>query len=117
MNRTTMALLVKFLLTFIAGWVTLSLMDNNPINWVIGFAVLGTAINYLVGDLMVLPNLGNTVASIGDGAMAAITAYIIDLISPVFNTRFTTLVVLGILVALAEYFFHIYIKNSDKVAP
>lgn len=117
MNRTLMAILLKFVMTFIAGWIVLGLIDNNPIGWILVFAVAGTALNYIIGDLLVLPNLGNLIASIGDGVMGGVTAYILDLIVPVFNTRFNSLIILALLIAVVEYFFHIYLLKSEKVAP
>lgn len=117
MSRTTTALLVKLLLTFIAGWITLGAMDGNSFGWILTFAILGTILNYILGDLYVLPSYGNISASIADGIMAAALAYVLDLFSDNFDTRFGTLLVLGVIVAAAEYFFHRYLIKSDKVEP
>ncbi|QGU95799.1 DUF2512 family protein [Clostridium bovifaecis] len=117
MSKTTTALLVKLLLTFIAGWITLGAMDGNTIGWVFTFAVVGTILNYLLGDLYILPSYGNITASIGDGIMAAVIAYVLDALSTNFDTRFGTLIILAVLVAAVEYFFHRYLIKSDEVAP
>lgn len=117
MSKTTTALLVKFGMTFVAAAIALYYIDGNTIGQVLIFSILGTAINYLIGDLFVLPSFGNIVASVGDGILAAALAYIMDLVIPAFRTTFTSLAVLAVLVAVAEYFFHQYIARSEKVAP
>ncbi|KYH30382.1 MULTISPECIES: DUF2512 family protein [Clostridium] len=117
MSKTTTAILVKLLLTIIAGWITLGAMDGNTIGWILTFAVIGTILNYLFGDLYILPSYGNITASIGDGVMAAVVAYVLDVLSANFDTRFSTLIILAVLVAVVEYFFHRYLIKSDEVAP
>lgn len=115
--RTSMALIVKFLLTFVMALISFYFLINNDISWIILLAIAGTVLNYIVGDLLILPSMGNIVASIGDGLMAAILAYIIDLLVFDFSTTFTTLLWFGVLIAIGEYFFHSYLKEDEKVAP
>jgi len=119
MSKTATALIVKFIMTFVFALIALSfVIDNNAWGWVFWVALAGTALNYLVGDLLVLPKFGNIVASVGDGVMAALIAYIIDYLVPTaFQTSFTALALFGVLVALEEYFFHQYLLRSDKVEP
>jgi len=117
MSKTTKAILVKFVMTFILGWFTLGAIDGNYLGWILFFAVLVTTINYIIGDFMVLPSFGNIIASIGDGFMGAAIAYIIDIFSFNFTTSLPALTVLAVLIAMGEYFFHIYLNSSDKVAP
>ena len=77
----------------------------------------GTALNYLFGDLFVLPKWGNLGASIVDGILAIGLAYIVDLAVPAFTTSAAGLLIFGALVAVGEYLFHQYLKRSEKVAP
>ncbi|ACL70315.1 DUF2512 family protein [Halothermothrix orenii] len=115
MSTTLKALISKFVITGIAALI--AFYATSDFTWIIVVSLLGTTLNYLVGDLLVLPNFGNVLASIGDGSMAAITAYIVDLIAPAFDVTTSSLVLFGLLVAVGEYFFHIYLKRSKKVAP
>lgn len=117
MSDTAKSLLFKFLMTLIIGWVAFGFLDNNPFSWILAFAVIGTIANYLIGDLLVLPGLGNIGAAIGDSALAVVLAYILDLMSFTFDTTVTNLVVLGILVTIGEYFFHGYLLNNNKFVP
>lgn len=117
MNKTATALLIKFAMTFVFAAVAFMSLHNNTWTWVFVVALVGTALNYWVGDLMVLPRFGNLVASLGDGIMAALVAYIVDLLVIPFNTALTSLALFAILVAVGEYFFHQYLGRSEKVEP
>lgn len=115
--RTTTSLIIKFLATSIAAWITFSLIDGNTINFVLLVGASGTILNYLLSDLMILPAMGNIPASISDGLLAIATAYAVDLLSDFYNTSVTGLIIFGVIITVFEYFFHIYLMNDDKVAP
>lgn len=112
-----MALVVKLIMTFLAAWIMFGVILDNPLSHILLLSALGAAINYFLGDLVVLPKFGNMVASVGDGLMAALTAYILDTIIPVFETTFTALILFALAVAAFEYFFHQYLLRDEKVAP
>ncbi|MTI79561.1 MAG: DUF2512 family protein [Firmicutes bacterium] len=115
--NTISALLVKFVMTFLATWVVFGIILDNPLSYVTLVALLATAVNYILGDLVVLPKFGNLVAASGDGIMGALTAYIVAIISPVFNTSFTTLALFAVSIGVFEFFFHKYLLREEQVAP
>lgn len=117
MNKTTTALLFKFIATFLASWVVFGMMLDNPMSYILTLSVLATILNYVLGDLMVLPKFGNVVASVGDGVLGGLTAYIIGLLSRIFDTTLTTLLLFTALIAVFEYFFHKYLISTEEVAP
>ena len=121
MSKTTTALLIKLAMTFIAAWLAFSVFDGagiraNPLGWILLVSLIGTAANYLVGDLMVLPAYGNITAALGDGITAALVAYIINLFTPRFSVDLSSLVFFAVLVAVAEYFFHRYLLKAEEVS-
>ncbi len=115
--QTTIALVVKFAITFLAAVLSFYLLDNNTMGWVAIVALAGTALNYLLGDLVVLPRMGNITASVGDGLMGAIIAYAFTFIVPAFRVSWASLLLFAVLIVVAEYAFHMYLKRSEKVAP
>ena len=117
MNKTFSSLLIKFVLTLGATWIAFGLMNDNSIGFILTTAIVGTILNYVLGDLLVLRNLGNITACVADGGMAMLTAYVVGLFTRNFTTTFATFVGFGALVAVAEYFFHIYLLNREEVAP
>jgi len=80
--------------------------------------VVGTAINYLLGDLVILPASSNTWASIVDGLVAAVLAYaVMEGMGTVTSRDYWAILIFGVLVVGFEFFFHNYLKKSDEVAP
>lgn len=117
MSKTSGALFVKFLLTLGAALIAFQIFDNNSFVWVLGVSLVGTTLNYLIGDLYILPKFGNLVASIADGGLAALTAYLMGVMARGNNIGTSSLMVFGLLVALTEYFFHKYLLSTKKVEP
>lgn len=114
---TFRALLIKFLMTFVFGIIAFSLLGGNAWSWIFLVALVGTAANYVIGDLVVLPGFGNTIASVGDGITGALVAYIFSLVVQGFSAGFFSLFVFFILITAGEYFFHGYLLREKEVAP
>ncbi len=112
--RTLWALLAKFIMTFVFAALAFFYLFTNPIMSVFWVALAATAVNYLVGDLLVLPAFGNIVSSIGDGIIGAIVAYVAGLATPMFSAPLNALLVFAVLVAVGEYFFHQFLRRSEK---
>ncbi|NLK01189.1 MAG: DUF2512 family protein [Clostridia bacterium] len=117
MSKTTNALLFKFLMTLVFAVIAFSLIGGNAFKWVFLVAVLGTVVDYLVGDLFILPQVGNLIASAINGVLAALIAFLTSMAIPAFVTRAFPLVVFGILIAVGEYFFHQYLLKTEEVEP
>ena len=117
MSRTTGALLIKFIMTLVFTYIAFSLVDNNSFGWVLGLSLAATVINYLIGDLYILPKYGNFTASVADGGIAAITAYLAGIMTVGNNVAFGSIVTFAILIAIGEYFFHRYLLSTKKVEP
>lgn len=115
--NTFRVLLVKFIMTFIMAIVAFSFFDVNPSGLVLLVALIATAGNYLLGDLYILPAMGNVMASVGDGILGAILAYIVSLVTAAFNVSFASLFIFAVLIAAGEYFFHPYLRRAKNVAP
>jgi hypothetical protein len=108
MSKTTQALIIKFFITLLAVALTFGLINFNSLGNLFVIALLATGLNYLLGDLVVLPKYGNTFASLGDGLLGVVTAYIYGTIS---------LTLFFLLITIGEYFFHKYLLDTKKVAP
>lgn len=117
--KTALALAVKFGATLAA--VVVAGYFVGVVNWGLFFsiALIGTVVNYIVGDLLVLRAAGNIVASIGDGGMAGLIAFFMAVRNQDFgaNQAFLFAVIFGIIVAVVEFFFHKWIAGEKGVAP
>ncbi len=117
MSATAKALMVKFLMTFVFGLLTLWLINGNTWGSIFIVTLFVTAINYVIGDLMMVPVLSNIVASISDGLVSALVAYLVAVIVVAFEVSTVSLLLYGTLIAVSEFFFHLYLGFSDKVEP
>lgn len=115
--NTWLSLIGKFVYTFIAAYLTFTLIDGVLFSIVALIALVGAVAIYLIGDLAILPKYGNVVAAIADGLIAGVIAYITIFFMPSITLSFTALALYAVIVAVAEYFFHMYLESSDKVAP
>lgn len=112
MNRWRV-LLIKFVMTFIIAMLAFSFLDLNPAGWVLFVAVAVTIVSYLVGDQYLLSNYNNIVASVGNGVLGIIVAYIVGLMTAAFNPTAGALFTFAILLAVGEYFFHTLVLRSE----
>lgn len=112
--RSTTALLLKFISTFIAAWAAFQVIDQNSISMIFIIALIGTVFKYILRDLFIFPTIGNTIASIIDGVLASTTVYVFDLFANNFSTSATGLIIFAAIIAFSEYFFHIYITKDEK---
>ncbi len=117
MYKTIKVLIIKFILTLAAALIAFSLFGNIFLSVLLMIAISGTVINYLIGDLILLPSFGNTTAAIGDGGLAAIIAYIITLNSYGYILSLVPFIIFAILIAGSEYFFHNYLIKRDALLP
>lgn len=113
----TKAILAKAAVYIAACWFTLSLIDGNAAGPALAAALLGTVLSFVLGDLVVLPNLGNVISSLGDGAVLVMIAYLLEIIIPPFTVSLVSLAILAAVIAIFEYNFHNYLENSHKKAP
>jgi hypothetical protein len=126
MKDKIITLIIKLVFTFAAAWLSFGYIGSNALGWISITAIAVTIINYFIGDLIILPSFGNIVASIAEGLMSAITALLISLlagsfkpnnqIADIFRTNLFTLVFFAIVIGVVEYFFHIYLLQSNKVS-
>jgi hypothetical protein len=87
-----------------------------------GYGFLGMDLNgcrsgHLLGDLDVLPRFGKLTAAIGDVILASVLAYAISLLMPWVSIEFLPYAVFAILIALGEYFFHMYLVTASLKRP
>lgn len=116
MERTTRFLLVKFILTFIFAFVALFAIRGNNLYWVGFVAVAVTVLNYLAGDILILPAFGNAVATVADGLSAMLVAHMAGVMVRGFRTGLFPLLLFGLMVATGEFFLHRYLQRRKDAA-
>lgn len=122
MKNTLLTLIIKLILAFVAAWFSFSFIGGNTLGWSLLTAAVTAIISYFIIDLIVLPSLGNIAASILDGILAALIAFLISLLAggvevnnqmvDVFRTNLLTLAFYAIIIAIMEYFLHSYLLQT-----
>jgi hypothetical protein len=115
--RTAIAIIFKFIATYVAAWIAFIYIDGNPLMWTIIVSIAATIGNWFVGDLRVLPAYGNIIAAIGDGVLGALFAFIIATFTSNFQVSLVSLPTFALIIFAVELFFHMYILRDDRVGP
>ncbi|WP_407268618.1 YndM family protein [Radiobacillus sp. PE A8.2] len=107
------AFLLKFLVIAITLLSILAIFNHASITNIIIMSVLVTGVSYVIGDLFILPKLGNLIATIADFGLSFIAVWILGGI--VFDTGVVGIVsaslIAAILISCSEALFHIYMQN------
>lgn len=111
--KTSIALLIKFAATFLASWISYSVFDNIFLTIILIIAASVTVLDYLIGDLIILPRFGNVAASITNGVMSAATSYII-LLTTNYDGRYS-IFLFAVMVTIVEVFFHMYLFKMNMI--
>lgn len=117
MSRAAEVLVMKFVLTFVVALIPFSFIESNMLSWVLPVSIVVTFFNYILGDFYVLPRLGNIFSSVNNGLLAVLIAFFAGYFIPSFRTSSLTLFLFAALITAAEYLFHRYIMNSERVRP
>ena len=116
-SKTVGALLVKLSLTFLLAGITIGFIDGNTLGSIFGLALVVTTLNYLGGDLLVLPTLGKLITAFTDGVISVAAVYILDWLWAGLRASFPSIILFAALITAGEYLFHHYLLSSQEVAP
>ncbi|WP_087971958.1 YndM family protein [Oceanobacillus rekensis] len=105
-------LIIKFLMTTAVLWIVLGLFFGVTFGDIIMTSIILTVVASL-GDLFILPRIGNTAASIADFALAWVVVWLagINMYGEGIAIG-TAAFVSAIAITVGEVFLHRYLKNS-----
>lgn len=106
--RTFLGIIMKLIGTFISTWICFGLIEKNMLLWIFIVSLAITIINYLISDLLVLPNSSNVVASLTDAVGAGIIAFIISLLTDNFYITWLSTIIFIVIIYVFEFFLHKY---------
>ena len=111
-----MLLIIELVIGFVAALLAFINVANNTLGLIFGLALIVTAVNYLLGDLVVLQKMGNGIASLINGILAVIVALLFDLAIAGFQTSLISFLTFGVLIIIAEFIFHNRVTKAGKVS-
>ncbi|MFC3038680.1 YndM family protein [Virgibacillus xinjiangensis] len=111
------ALLIKGLLTLVALYLVLGIGYGMSFWNVLIITVVLGAISYFAGDLGVLPKNGNMMATMSDLGLTFVVVWLLGmaLSSIAWESMAVAAIISALVIAGAEYFFHIYITRNGPV--
>jgi len=115
MNKNINPLLVKWIATFVIAVICFRFLAHGTWTTIFLLSVATVLVNSLIGDVVVLPVTGSALAAACDGVLGVVAALLFAVFSPVFNPSAASLVVYGVLIAVFEYVFHIYLVKTGKL--
>ena len=114
--RTPMVLVMKFVCALIAFTVGLNLFFNATITEIISFSLLTTLVSYFLGDLLILPNLGNATATVVDFILTYVVIWVFG--SVVLHNYLQIAwgsILSAAIITLGEIFIHYYLINQTDL--
>lgn len=106
------ALLVKYIFTAVITGVVFTGTLGADVATSLWVAAVITLALYLLGDMMILPAMGNTTATAADTGVALLLAAIAPLYSAINDVPLTSALLVAVLIGIAEYFFHAWLERS-----
>ncbi|GGK23643.1 hypothetical protein GCM10010965_15560 [Caldalkalibacillus thermarum] len=106
------ALLIKAAMVFVVLFIVLNWMNDYRVGPTVAFALLLTGLSYLIGDLAILPNANNIVATLAD---IGLNTFAIWIIGPFFFgafVPFSTALLASVIIGVGEWFFHQYMERA-----
>ncbi|MFT4414036.1 YndM family protein [Fredinandcohnia humi] len=107
------ALGIKFIVVSIVILSLLGIFGDTSVGELLLISLLVTAVAYILGDLFILPRMGNLIATVADIGLAFFTIWAL---SYMFLERTPSLVTAALVSSLAigasEAIFHAYMQNK-----
>lgn len=111
LQRHLSAFGIKFLLNGIAVAFMLPFVSRTTFPQSVVLALVIAIVAYLVGDLVILPGLGNTWTVLADIGIATAGIWLFGAAFPAINITFGAALGVGIAVGVVEFFFHALVKE------
>jgi predicted membrane-bound spermidine synthase len=98
-----------------AAWIAFKMFGTAALWTVVMIAAAATALNFLIGDMLLLPRLGNFTSAVIDGVLGGATAWLIIALLPATFYYMTAVYVFAGIAFVAELFFHMYLLSAHVI--
>ncbi|MDD3999354.1 MAG: DUF2512 family protein [Bacilli bacterium] len=114
MKRVYLGLILKIVLIFVSAWVAFGLIEDNGLLWIFIVSLAASLLTYLIGDILILPRLGNVSASVANAVLAVLIAWIIDMLTVNFYITWVSGLVFVVLIFIIEMVLHRYLEGVEN---
>lgn len=105
------ALALKFIGSLVLLYIILGMMFGMSLINVLLITALLCIISYILGDMLILPRTGNTIAAAADFGLAFVLIWFLSSILTGGKNLLAMSLIAAISAALFEYFFHKYLAK------
>jgi ABC-type Mn2+/Zn2+ transport system permease subunit len=113
MKRVYLGLILKIILVFVSAWVAYGLIEDNGLLWIFITSLAISLLTFLIGDILILPRYGNMSAAVADAVLAALIAWIIDILTINFYITWISSLTFVVLIFIIEMVLHRYLERAD----
>lgn len=107
------ALAIKGVMSLVVLYLVLGVGFGITFGNVLLITLILGVLSYLLGDVFILPKTSNMMATMADLGMAFVIIWLLAFTSLSVGSMALAAVIAAIVMALGEYFFHIYILKKD----
>lgn len=111
------SIIIKFAMIAVVLELVLGVMTNLTFRDILLIALAVTGLAYLIGDLMILPASNNTMATIGDIGLAAVTIWLFNFVFDYAEISVTDALAAAVVIGLGEWIFHKFIHRAVLPGP
>ncbi|OCA82832.1 MULTISPECIES: DUF2512 family protein [Bacillaceae] len=106
------AVLIKFVALTAILYIALGVIMDTPVTDILIMGVVLTAVSYILGDLMVLPAAGNSLAVLGDIVLATLLLWIMGNVMDNSAGALVNALAVAFFLGVGEWFFHNYMQEK-----
>ncbi|MEK4031164.1 MULTISPECIES: DUF2512 family protein [Bacillaceae] len=112
MTKHLTALLMKFVALTAILYIALGVIMDTPITDILIMGLVLTVVSYILGDLMILPAAGNSIAVFSDIVLAAVLLWIMGNAMDNSAGAFVNALAVAFFLGIGEWFFHNYMQEK-----
>ena len=111
--KHTRALLIKFVMITVVLLVTLGFLYGVDFGDILTISLILTIAAYLIGDMVILPQFGNTAATIADFGLAYLGTWLVGamIIEQPIRLGVASFIT-ALIIAIGEAFYHRYLTKT-----
>ena len=112
MNRHLTAVIMKFVAVTAILYIALGVIMDTPVTDILIMGFVLTAVSYILGDLMVLPAAGNSIAVLSDIVLATLLLWMLGNAMDNSAGSLVNALAVSVFVGIGEWFFHNYMQEK-----
>ena len=112
MSRHLTAVIMKFVALTAILYIALGVIMDTPVTDILIMGLVLTAVSYILGDLMILPAAGNSIAVLSDIVLATILLWVLGNAMDNSAGALVNALAVSFFIGIGEWLFHNYMQEK-----